>query len=91
MQKFGIPVEQMSTHGQAAAQSAVRTGARTIIYRDASPVAAIVPLADLDKLDPPDPSEATGEDPLLSLCGTFNNDVFVDRLSDLSHTALFRR
>ena len=91
MHKFGIPVEHMSAHGQAATQAATRTGSRTVIYRDRVPLAAIVPLRDLQTLDPPDPSEVTGEDPLLSLCGTFSDDVFVDQMSELGRTVLFRK
>jgi len=90
MQKYGISVDQMSQHGRAAAQAAERLQSTTIIYRDKVPVAAIIPMEDLDKLDPPDPG-AAGDDPLLSMCGTCNNDAFVDQLSDLSHTVLFRR
>jgi hypothetical protein len=91
MHKFGIPVEHMSAHGKAATQAATRGGARTVIYRERVPVAAIVPLTDLRALDPPDPSEISGEDPLLSLCGTFGDDAFVDQLSDLGQTVLFRK
>ncbi len=81
----------MSAHGQAAVQAAERMAARTIIYRDKVPLAAIVPYGDLDKLDPRDPGES-GTDPLLSLCGTMHNDVFVDAMNaDMTQTVLFRR
>jgi hypothetical protein len=90
MQKYGLTLDQLSAHGQAAAQAAERMSSRTTIYREKVPVAAIVPVADLDKLEPADPGEA-GEDPLLALCGTCNDDAFVDTLVDLSTTVLFRR
>jgi hypothetical protein len=91
MQRYGIDLEQLSPHAQAATQAAERLGARTIIYRDQVPLAAIVPIADLDKLDPPDPADA-GADPLLALSGTCSNDTFVDAMSaDLGRTNLFRR
>ena len=90
MQKYGLTLDQLSAHGQAAAQAAERMASRTTIYRDKVPVAAIVPIADLEKLEPADPGEA-GEDPLLALCGTCSDDVFVDSLVDLSSTVLFRR
>jgi hypothetical protein len=79
MQKYGIAVEQLTGQGQAAAQAAERIGARTIIYREKTPIAAVVPLGDLLQLEP-DPGE-NGDDPLLSLCGTCSSDRFVDRLS----------
>jgi hypothetical protein len=90
MQKYGIALEQLSQNGQVAVQAAERLGARTLIYRDKLPVAAIVPASDLEKLAPAELTEA-GEDPLLSLCGTFSDDAFVDRLSDLQRTVLFNR
>jgi len=90
-QKFGIDLEQMSAHGVAAVKAAAQMSARTIIYREQVPVAAIVPHADVEKLDPRDPG-ADGADPLLSLCGTCTNDAFVDQMNaDLSRTMLFRR
>jgi hypothetical protein len=89
-QKYGIDVENMSPHGVAAVRAAERMAARTIIYREQVPLAAIVPFVDVDKLDPRDPG-ADGTDPLLSLCGTCQNDTFVDNMADLNRTALFRR
>ena len=89
--KYGIDVEQMSAHGQAAARAAERLQARTVIYREQVPLAVIVPIEDLDRLDPRDPGEG-GNDPLLSLAGTCNNDAFVDSMNaDLGRTVLFRR
>ena len=88
--KFGIDVEQMSAHGRAAVRAAERMSARTIIYREQVPLAAIVPATDVAKLDPNDPG-AGGDDPLLSLCGTCDNDAFVDMMNDdLSRTTLFK-
>jgi hypothetical protein len=91
MQRYGIDVAQLSPHAQAAVQAAERMGARTIIYRDQVPLAAVVPITDIDKLEPADPGDS-GADPLLALCGTCSNDTFVDAMSaDLSRTNLFRR
>lgn len=91
MQKYGLELDQLSAHGQAAVQAAERVGSRTVIYRDKAAVAAIVPGRDLEKLEANEPTEA-GPDPLLSLCGTCSHDVFVDQMNaDMSRTALFRR
>jgi hypothetical protein len=90
MKKYGIDVEQMSAHGQAAARAAERVSSRTVIHREGAPIAVIVPIDDLERLESPDPGEQE-DDPLLSLCGTCNDDVFVDSLADLSRTTLFRR
>jgi hypothetical protein len=91
MQKFGIAVDQLSPHGQAAVSAAERLRARTVIYRNKVPVAAIVPAQELDKLDPPDPAE-DNPDPLLTLCGSSAEDAFVDAiLQNLGRTLLFRR
>lgn len=89
--KYGIEVAQLSAHGQAAVRAAEQLGARTIIYRDQLPLAAIVPAEDIDKLDPNDPGER-GSDPLLALCGKCDNDAFVDQFNhELSKTTLFNR
>ena len=90
MQKYGISVEQLGPHGQAGAQAAERLGARTVIYRDKVAVAAIVPMTDMERVDPVQLGDS-GADPLLALCGTCHNDMFVDSMSDLSSTVLFRR
>ncbi len=88
---YGVEVEQLSAHGQAAVRAAEQLGARTIIYRDKMPVAAIVPAEDLDRLGPRDPGEG-GADPLLALCGKCDNDAFVDQFNaELSRTNLFDR
>jgi hypothetical protein len=87
--KYGIDIEQLSAHGQAAVRAAEQLAARTTIFRDQVPLAAIIPVEDLDKLEPRDPGEG-GADPLLSLCGKCDNDAFVDHFnSELSQTALF--
>jgi hypothetical protein len=91
MQKYGLEVAQLSAHCQAAVQAAERVQARTVIFRERVPVAAVIPIEDLDKLEPSDPAE-TGPDPLLSLCGTCHHDAFVDQMNaDMSRTVLFRR
>lgn len=91
MQRYGLDVAQLSPHGQAAVQAAERLGSRTIIYRDKVPVAAVVPIADLEKMDPADPVEQDGVDPLLSLCGNFASDYFVDGTAELERTNLYLR
>lgn len=91
MQKYGLEVEQLSAHGQAAVQAAERVGARTVVYREKAALAAIVPAKDLDRLEADEPAEG-GPDPLLSLCGTCSHDVFVDQMNaDMSRTSLFRK
>jgi hypothetical protein len=88
--KYGVDIEQLSAHGQAAVRAAEQLSARTLIFRDQVPLAAIIPVEDLDKLEPRDPGEG-GADPLLSLCGKCDNDAFVDHFnSELSKTALFQ-
>ena len=88
-QKYAIDLEQMSPHGAAAAQAAETTRARTVIFSDKTPVAAIVPHDDLSRLEPADPAEG-GADPLLSLCGSCQQDTFVDHvLTDFGTTMLF--
>jgi hypothetical protein len=90
MQKYGLTIDQLGPHAQAAAQAAERLGARTIVYRDQVPIAAFVPMSDIAQLDPPDPG-ASGEDPLLSLCGTCSSDAFVDGMrGELGTTMMFR-
>jgi len=90
-QKYGIPFADLPTHCIDAVDAAERARSRTLVTRDGHAIAAIVPMADLDKIDPPDPSVG-GVDPLLSLCGTCHHDAFVDSLvSDLSRTGLWQR
>jgi hypothetical protein len=88
--KYGLEVDQLSAHGQAAVRAAEQLGARTVIYRDKLAVAVLVPAEDMERLDPPDPG-AKGSDPLLALCGKCENDAFVDQFNDLSKTNLFDR
>ncbi len=87
---YGIELEQLSAHGQAAVRAAEQLGARTAVYRDQLVIAAFVPAEDLHKLDPRDPGEG-GADPLLALCGKCDSDAFVDQFNDLSKTRLFQR
>lgn len=89
--RYAIDLGQMSVHGAAAAQAAESSRATTIIYGDDTPVAAIVPVDELSKLAPPEPTEP-GSDPLLSLCGACRQDGFVDSiLGDFGATLLYRR
>jgi hypothetical protein len=81
----------LPAHCLDAVDAAERARARTLIVRDGHAVAAIVPMADLDRVDPPDPASG-GADPLLALCGSCRHDEFVDGLvSDLSKTQLWTR
>jgi hypothetical protein len=90
-QKYGIPIAELPSHCLDAVEAAERARARTIVVRGGQPVAAIVPMTDLDKIDPPDPT-ADGSDPLLALCGACHHDAFVDALlSDFSKTGLWSR
>lgn len=90
-QKYGIPFSDLPAHCQDAVDAADRTRARTLVTRDGIAVAAIVPVIDLDRIEPPDPG-AGGADPLLALCGACRHDEFVNGLvSDLSTTGLWQR
>lgn len=90
-QKYGIPVVDLPAHCLDAVDAAERTRARTIVVRSGTAIAAIVPITDLDKIDPPDPG-AGGADPLLALCGACRHDAFVDALvGDLSKSGLWQR
>lgn len=91
MNKYGIPIADLPVHCLDAVDAAERSLSRTLIVREGHAVAAIVPMADLDRIDPPDPSTA-GNDPLVALAGTCQNDEFVDSLGqDLDKTSLWRR
>lgn len=90
-QKYGIPLEDLAGHCLDAVDAAERSRARSVVTRDGQPVAAIVPISDLDKIEPPDPALG-GVDPLLALCGTCRHDEFVDTLfTDLARTNLWGR
>ena len=84
--KYGIPIPDLPAHCLDAVDAAERNHARTLVVRDGQPIAAIVPMSDLERIDPPDPG-ASGVDPLLALCGNCRHDAFVDALgADLSQT-----
>lgn len=90
-QKYGIPLADLPGHCLDAVEAAERARARTLVVRGGQAVAAIVPMADLDKIDPPDPTGDAG-DPLLALCGACRHDAFVDALvADFSRTGLWHR
>jgi hypothetical protein len=91
VQKYGIPLADLPAHCLDAVDAAERSRARCVVMRDAQPVAAIVPISDLDKIEPPDPAFG-GVDPLLALCGTCRHDEFVDSLFiDMARTSLWSR
>jgi antitoxin (DNA-binding transcriptional repressor) of toxin-antitoxin stability system len=89
--KYGIPLGELPGHCLDAVDAAERGRARTLVTRDGHAVAAIVPMADYEKVEPADPG-ATGTDPLLALCGTCRHDAFVDSLVvDFTKTGLWQR
>lgn len=91
VQKYGIPLADLPAHCLDAVDAAERSRARCVVTRDGQAVAAIVPISDLDKIEPPDPGLG-GVDPLLSLCGTCRHDDFVDTLFvDMARTSLWSR
>ena len=91
MQKYGIPLADLPAHCLDAVDAAERSRARCVVMRDTHPVAAIVPISDLDRIEPPDPAFG-GVDPLLALCGRCRHDEFVDSLFiDMARTSLWSR
>ena len=91
MNRYGIPYQDLALHAVDAVDAAERSLAKTLVVREGHAVAAIVPMSDLDRIDPPDPA-AGGKDPLLAMIGQCQHDDFVDGLrSDLGATALWYR
>jgi len=91
LNRYGIPLQDLASHCLDAVAAAERALSRTLVVRDGHAVAAIVPMTDLDRIDPPDPA-AGGNDPLLSICGTCQHDMFVDSLfNDLDKTSMWHR
>jgi hypothetical protein len=91
VQKYGIPFGDLPNHCLDAVDAAERARARTLVTRSSHAIAAIVPMTDLDKIDPPDPAVG-GVDPLLALCGACHHDAFVDSLVvDFTRTGLWNR
>jgi hypothetical protein len=91
MHRYGIPLHDLRAHCVDAVDAAERSLARTLVVRDGQAIAAIVPMGDLDRIDPPDPA-AGGIDPLLALAGTCSHDAFVDSLfENLGATSLWHR
>jgi len=89
--KYGIPLPDLPAHCQDAVDAAEQSRARTLVTRDGRAVAAIVPMTDLDRIEPPDPGVG-GVDPLLALCGACRHDGFVEQLvADFSRTGLWQR
>lgn len=90
-QKYGIPLPDLPAHCQDAVEAAERSHARTLVTRGGHAIAAIVSMADLDRIDPPDPAGG-GVDPLLALSGACRHDEFVDSLvADFTKTGLWNR
>lgn len=91
MNKYGIPLHDLPSHCLDAVDAAERSLSRTLIVREGHAVAAVVPMSDLDRIDPPDPA-SNGSDPLVAICGTCRHDEFVDSLTeDLAHTSMWAR
>ncbi len=91
MNKYGIPLLELPTHCLDAVDAAERARARTLVTRNGHAIAAIVPITDFDKIDPPDPA-GPGGDPLLALCGACQDDAFVDSITqDFAKTGLWSR
>ena len=89
--KYGIPLADLPARCLDAVNAAERARARTLVVRDGHPVAAIVSIPDLERVDPPDPA-GSGGDPLLALCGACRHDLFVDGLTvDFQKTGLWNR
>jgi len=90
-QKYGIPFSDLPSYCQDAADAADKSRARTLEVRDGHPIAAIVPMTDLDRIEPPDPG-AGGVDPLMALCGACRHDDFVQGLvADFTKSGLWQR
>ncbi len=90
--KYGIPLADLPSHCLDAVDAAERARARTLVIRGGHAVAAIVPMPDLDRIDPPDPAANGGSDPLLALCGACRHDAFVDSIvADFTRTGLWVR
>ena len=90
-QKYGIPFQDLPGHCQDAVDAAETARARSVVMRDGRGIAAIVPMADLDRIDPPDPGGG-GADPLLALCGACKHDDFVNGLvADFTKSGLWQR
>lgn len=90
-QKYGIPFADLPAHCLDAVDAAERARGRTLITRNGQAVAAIVPMVDFDRIDPPDPAIG-GVDPLLALCGACRHDAFVDTFAaDFTQTGLWHR
>jgi hypothetical protein len=89
--RYGIPFRDLPAHCQDAVEAADHSRARTLVTRDGRVVAAIVPVTDLERIEPPNPA-AGGVDPLLALCGACGHDEFVDGLvADFSKSGLWQR
>jgi hypothetical protein len=80
--KIALPLAEVPARALEAVAAAERSRARTVVVRDGQPVAAIVPVQDLEKIEPPDPG-ASGRDRMLDLCGQCQHDEFVASLEAL--------
>lgn len=91
VQKYGIPFDTLPSHCLDAVDAAERGRSRTLVTRGNQAVAAIVPMTDFERIEPPDPG-AVGGDPLIALCGSCHHDAFVDSIVvDLAKTGLWHR
>ena len=79
MIRYGLNLLELPERAIDAVEIAERQRGATVILRDGAPVAALVPVEELDRVDPPDPG-ASGGDPLLALSGTCAHDAFADEM-----------
>lgn len=79
MKRYGLQLTDLPARAVDAVEMAERSQATTIVLRNGSPIAAIVPTELLDRAEPPDPG-ASGADPLLALCGACRQDAFVEEV-----------
>jgi hypothetical protein len=77
--RYGLPLQELPVRAFDAVDASERAHAFTVLLRDGAPVAAIVPIEDLDRIDPPDPG-ASGGDPLMALAGSCKRDAFADNV-----------
>jgi hypothetical protein len=77
LQRWKLSLNDIPPNILDAIDAVERNQARTVIFREKQPIAALVSSADLDRVDPPDPG-AHGDDPLIDLCGSCDQDAFVE-------------
>ncbi|MFO0662165.1 MAG: hypothetical protein U0165_20375 [Polyangiaceae bacterium] len=79
MKRYGLQITDLAARAMDAVEMAERAQGTTVVLRNGHPIAAIVPTEVLDRAEPPDPG-ASGNDPLLALCGACKQDSFVEEV-----------